>query len=105
MFEFDKDIIHHIFINVQAVKILKEESKIDNYNLSLLLYADDTALISRSENDMQHMLPGSENGSYGFIRKNPRLFTFIKMKQPLGTYNNLDNNFWTTGFLTNMILK
>lgn len=46
---------------------------------------------------MQHMLPGSENGSYGFIRKNPRLFTFIKMKQPLGTNNNLDNNFWTTG--------
>lgn len=47
-----------LFINDLAVKLktLNKGAQINNYNLSLLLYADDIALISHSENDMQHML-------------------------------------------------
>lgn len=38
------------------LKTLNKGAQINNFNLSLLLYADDIALISHSENDMQHML-------------------------------------------------
>lgn len=45
-------------INDLAVKLktLNKGAQINNYNPSLLIYADDIALISHSENDMQHML-------------------------------------------------
>ena len=47
-----------LFINDLAInlKALNKGVQIDNYNISLLLYADDIALISSSENDMQDML-------------------------------------------------
>ena len=38
------------------LKALNKGVQIDNYNISLLLYADDIALISSSEHDMQDML-------------------------------------------------
>jgi hypothetical protein len=47
-----------LFINDVAVqlKMLNKGAQIDDYNLSLLLYADDIVLVSTSAIDMQHML-------------------------------------------------
>lgn len=96
-------------INDLAVKLktLNKGAQTNNYNLSLLLYADDIALISHSENDMQHMLDtvdawcrkwrlriNSQKSKVVHFRKNRskrRTLTFIKGKI-----------IWTTRRLTNI---
>ena len=62
---FEINIENYVFHNEKNIekndlainlKALNKGVQIDNCNISLLLYADDNALISSSEHDMQDML-------------------------------------------------